>query len=193
MAQLYFNYGAMGSSKTANALMVCYNYTERGKKILLVKPSTDTRDGAKIVKSRIGLQRECELLENLVKMSDDEIKKYDAIIVDECQFASVEEIDFLADIVDNLEIPVLCYGLRSDFKNNLFPGSMRLLAIADKINEIKTICWCGKKATCNARFDKNGIIREGAQVKLGANSSYIGLCRKHFKEGNLGPDWKWED
>jgi thymidine kinase len=191
MAQLYFNYGVMGSSKTANALMVCYNYEERGQKVLLVKSALDTRDGENIVKSRIGLSRACIPLEKLVNdMCFSDIDEYDAIVVDEVQFAKPEEIDFLATIVDKLNIPVLCYGLRADFKNNLFPGSERLLTIADNIKEIKTICWCGKKATCNARYDEDGIVRDGEQIKLGANNSYIGLCRKHFLEGNLGPDFK---
>ncbi|SFG63941.1 thymidine kinase [Lachnospiraceae bacterium C7] len=187
MAKLYFRYGAMGSSKTANALMVEYNYHERGKKALLAKPSTDNRDGERIVKSRIGLEKECVLTEELVKYSDEELKKYDCVIVDEAQFCSKEQVEFFTRIVDELEIPVICYGLRTDFKNELFEGSMWLLAWADEIEEIKTVCWCTKAAKCNARFDKNGIIREGAQVAIGGNSSYIALCRKHMKEGNLGP------
>lgn len=187
MAKLYFSYGAMGSSKTANALMAEYNYYERGQNALLVKADLDVRDGANIIRSRIGLQKECILLSQLQKMSPEEISKYDAIIVDEAQFASREQIDFLSDIVDDLHVPVLCYGLRSDFRNELFEGSERLLAIADKIQEVKTVCWCGRKATCNARYNKNGIVRHGAQVMLGANDRYIALCRKHFKEGNLGP------
>lgn len=192
MAELYFNYGVMGSSKSANALMVCYNYEERGQNPLLVKSSIDTRNGINNVYSRIGIERNCISLEHLHKeMSEEEIKAYDAIIVDEVQFATPQEIDFLAQIVDNLNIPVMCYGLRADFQNKLFPGSERLLAIADKIIEIKTVCWCGKKATCNARYNKNGIVREGKQIKLGANDSYVGLCRKHFLEGNFGPNWKF--
>lgn len=189
MSKLYFRYGAMGSSKTANALMVCYNYEERGQKVILAKSAIDTRDGANIVHSRIGLERECILLDELCKMSEDEIKEYNAIVVDEVQFATPEEIDFLAYIVDNLQIPVICYGLRADFQNKLFPGSERLFAIADIIEEIKTICWCGYAAKCNARYNKYGIVREGAQVMLGANDSYIALCRKHFNEGNFGPNW----
>jgi len=191
MAKLYFRYGAMGSSKTANALMVCYNYEERGQKAILAKPAIDTRDGESVVHSRIGLERECISLDKLcTKMTPEEIKEYNAVVVDEAQFASPEEIDYLANIVDELHIPVICYGLRADFQNKLFPGSERLLTIADEIQEIKTICWCGAAAKCNARYNENGIVREGAQVMLGANDSYIALCRKHFKEGNLGPDWK---
>ena len=188
MAKLYFYYGAMGSSKTANALMAEYNYTERGQRALLAKTSIDTRDGVNIIRSRIGLQKECILLDAICEMSDEELKQYDAVIVDEIQFAKREQIDFLAHIVDDLNVPVLCYGLRSDFQLNLFEGSERLLAIADELKEVKTVCWCGKKATCNARYNKHGIVRSGAQVMLGANDDYIALCRKHFLEGKLSAD-----
>lgn len=192
MPRLFFRYGAMGSSKTANALMVCYNYEERGQKALLAKSAIDTRDGVNIVHSRIGLERECILLETLCNdMTEEEIKQYDAIVVDEAQFATPEQVDFLAHLVDDFGIPVLCYGLRADFQNKLFPGSERLLTIADEIQEIKTICWCGSAAKCNARYNEHGIVREGAQVMLGANDSYIALCRKHFLEGNFGPNWKY--
>lgn len=188
MAKLYFYYGAMGSSKTANALMVHYNYTERGQKALLAKTNIDTRDGNRIMRSRIGLEKECILLSEVCAMKDEDLKRYNAVIVDEIQFAKKEEIDFLAHIVDDLEVPVLCYGLRADFQNNLFEGSERLIAICDEIHEIKTVCWCGKKATCNARYNAKGIVREGAQIMLGANDEYIALCRKHFLEGKLRPD-----
>ncbi|MBR3311607.1 MAG: thymidine kinase [Solobacterium sp.] len=188
MAKLYFYYGAMGSSKTANALMVHYNYTERGQKALLAKTNIDTRDGNRIMRSRIGLEKECILLSEVCAMKDEDLKQYNAVIVDEIQFAKKAEIDFLAHIVDDLEVPVLCYGLRADFQNNLFEGSERLIAICDEIHEIKTVCWCGKKATCNARYNAKGIVREGAQIMLGANDEYIALCRKHFLEGKLRPD-----
>ena len=189
MAKLYFYYGAMGSSKTANALMVAYNYSERGQKTLLAKTNIDTRDGSHTIRSRIGLERECILLSDLCAMKDEEVKEFDAVIVDEIQFASKEQIDHLAYIVDYLEVPVLCYGLRTDFQMNLFEGSERLLAVADEIKEVKTMCWCGHKATCNARYNRNGIVREGSQVMLGANDEYIALCRKHFLEGKLyGPE-----
>lgn len=187
MASLIFYYGAMGSSKSANALMTNFNYKEVGKKPLLCKPKLDTRDGEKIIKSRIGLSAQCIDLEELMNYPVNKIAEYDSIIVDEVQFATPEQVDLLSDIVDSFDIPVICYGLRSDFQNNLFPGSERLLAIADKIREIKTVCWCGKKATCNARYNENGIVREGDQVQLGANDCYVALCRKHFKEGKLHP------
>ncbi len=188
MAKLYYYYGAMNSSKTANALMTHFNYEEVGQKALLCKTEADTRDGARKIRSRIGLEMECVLLTELEQMTDEEIKAYNCIIVDEVQFATKEQIDFLSDIVDFLEVPVVCYGLRADFQNHLFEGSERLIAIADSIHEIKTVCWCGKKATCNARYNAEGIIRDGEQVVLGANDSYVALCRKHFKQGMLGSD-----
>ena len=188
MAKLYFYYGAMNSSKTANALMTHFNYEEVGQKALLCKTEADTRDGARKIRSRIGLEMECILLKELELMTEEQIRAYDCIIVDEVQFATKEQIDFLSDIVDFMEVPVVCYGLRADFQNNLFEGSQRLIAIADTISEVKTVCWCGKKATCNARYNKQGIVRDGEQVFLGANDSYVALCRKHFKLGMLGPN-----
>jgi len=188
MAKLYFRYGAMGSSKSANALMVRYNYEERNQKVLLVKPDMDTRDGDRIVTSRCGLSAHCEYLEALY---DRDIKQYDCVIVDEAQFLTKQQVERLVEIVDEENVPVIAYGLRADFRGELFPGSQWLLAWADTIEEIKTICWCGKKATYNARFDENGrITKEGEQIVLGANDRYVGLCRKHWKEGNLGPDWQ---
>jgi thymidine kinase len=189
MAKIYFYYGAMGSSKTANALMTHFNYQEVGQNALLVKPSIDTRDGVQTVKSRIGLSHEAVLLEDFVNYTEEQIKSYDCIIVDEVQFATPEQVDFLSDIADFMNVPVVCYGLRADFQNKLFPGSERLITICDEIKELKTVCWCGKKATCNARYNENGIVREGSQVMLGANDSYIALCRYHFKKGMLkNPD-----
>ena len=189
MAKLYFRYGAMGSSKTANALMVAYNYGERGKKALLAKPLTDTREVG-VMHSRIGLEQPCISVEELVQMNDAVLKTYDCFIVDEAQFCKKTDIEFFVHIVDDLGIPVICYGLRADFQQNLFEGSQWLLAWADKIEEIKTVCWCGKGARCNARIDAKGrIIRAGKQVMVGANESYIALCRKHFREGKTRPDW----
>lgn len=194
MAKLYFRHGAMGSSKTANALMVEYNYYERGKKALLLKPQLDNRDGEGIIKSRMGLEKKCEFVENFVKMSDDAIKEYDCVIVDEAQFCTKSDIEFFIHVVDELKIPVICYGLRTDFQRNLFEGSKWLLAWADVIEEIKTVCWCGQGAVCNTRLNEKGeIITDGEQVCLGANDKYIALCRKHYKEKNLGPNWKWEN
>ena len=186
MAKLYFYYGAMGSSKSANALMAEYNYRERGQKTLLAKTNIDTRDGVNTIRSRIGLERECVLLSEVCRMKDEELKTFDAIIVDEIQFAKTEECNFLARVVDELNVPVMTYGLRTDFQLHFFEGSMRMMELADEIKEVKTVCWCGKKATFNARFDENGIIKHGKQVVLGANEKYTSLCRKHWREGNLG-------
>ena len=189
MAKLYFRYGVMGSGKSANALMVRYNYEERGQRALMVKPMLDQREGERIVNSRIGLRHPCVWFEELERMGREDIRAYQCVIVDEAQFLTREQVRFLTDIVDEMNVPVICYGLRADFKGDLFPGSEALLAWADIIEEVKTICWCGKKAICNARFDQSGrVLKEGAQVVLGANDCYIGLCRKHWKAGDLGPD-----
>ena len=185
MAKLYFRYGAMGSSKTANAIMVRYNYTERGQSALMVKPKLDNRDGGQLVASRSGLSDPCVYMEDLTL---DMAKKYDCIIVDEAQFLTKEQVDLLIQIVDDLSIPVVAYGLRSDFQGNLFEGSRYLLTWADSIEEVKTVCWCGKKATCNARISGGKVVRTGEQVLLGGNESYTALCRKHWASGNLGPD-----
>ena len=186
MAKLVFNYGAMGSSKTANALMVRYNYMERGKKVLLLKPKIENRDGEKIIRSRIGLEAECEYVEDVIEEpAYNGLSEYDAIIVDEAQFLTGKQVDRLSDIVDNFDIPVLCFGLRADFRGHFFSGSQRLMEIADSIEEIKTICWCGRKATFNARLKAGKVIYTGQQVMMGGNESYIALCRKHYKEGKL--------
>jgi len=191
MAKLYFRYGVMGSSKTANALMVRYNYEERGQRALMVKPEIDQRDGARVITSRIGLTHDCIYFSQLQAMSEEEIRSYQCIIVDEAQFLTRDEVYFLTQVVDEWNTPVICYGLRADFRGDLFPGSEALLAWSDVIEEVKTICWCGKKATYNTRFDAEGnVLKEGDQVVLGANDCYIGLCRKHWKEGNLGPDFR---
>ena len=191
MAQLYFKYGAMGSSKTANALMARFNYEERGQKTLLVKPRIDTRDGDHMVRSRSGLTHPCVYCHEMRAMSEEELRTNACIIVDEAQFLTQEEVMYLVHLVDDCDIPVICYGLRADFKGELFPGSYALLVMADKLEEVKTICWCGKKAMFNARFDESGtVLKEGAQVVLGANDKYIGLCRRHWMRGDLGPDFK---
>ena len=190
MAQLYFKYGAMGSSKTANALMARFNYEERGQETLLVKPQLDQRDGDHMVRSRIGLTHPCVYFHEMQAMGEEALKRYACVIVDEAQFLTREEVLFLVHLVDACNIPVMCYGLRTDFKGELFEGSYALLVMADKTEEVKTICWCGKKATFNARFDQQGrVLKEGAQVVLGANDKYIGLCRRHWMANDLGPDF----
>lgn len=185
MAKLYYYYGVMGSSKTADALMTEFNYREKGQKALLMKPSFDTRDGARVMKSRIGLSAPCMLLEDLDMV---DVTSYDVIIVDEAQFATVDQIDQLAYIVDRYNVPVICYGLRADFQQHLFPGSRRLMELADVIDERKSMCWCGRKAICNARYNENGIIREGEQLQLGSNDCYVSLCRKHYMLGMLSKE-----
>ena len=185
MAKLYFRYGAMGSSKTANAIMVQYNYHERGQKALLAKPQLENRDGDRIVASRSGMKADCVFVEELSEM---DLSTYDCIIVDEAQFLTKDQVLMLCDIVDEMNIPVICYGLRADFRCELFEGSQWLLAMADTIEEIKTVCWCGKKAIINARIVNGQVTREGAQIMLGGNESYMALCRKHWKQNKLAPD-----
>lgn len=185
MAKLYFKYGAMGSSKSAQALITKFNYEERGMKVWLFKPATDNRDGVEVISSRIGLREEADALkaEDSVLERFKALKHVDAIITDECQFFTAEQIDELRYIVDNYDIPVLCFGLRTDFKTKLFPGSLRLFEVADSISEIKTICSCGSKAIVNARIDSEGkVIHEGEQVFIGGNESYIAMCHKCWKK-----------
>ena len=188
MAKLYFKYGAMGSSKTAQALITKYNYEENNLKVWLLKPSADVRDGADILKSRIGLQAavciippEADVYNIFVQTKKDAC---DVIIVDECQFLTPAQIDQLRYIVNDFNVPVMCFGLRTDFQTRLFPGSLRLMEVADTIQEIKTICDCGAKATVNARIDADGhIITQGAQVVLGGNDTYIAMCHKCYVNG----------
>ena len=181
MAKLYFKYGAMGSSKTAQALITKYNYEENGMRVWLIKPSADERDGAIILRSRVGLEAPAEVIapETNICALFARQEKTDVIIVDECQFMMPEQIDQLREIVDAENVPVLCFGLRTDFRSTLFPGSRRLFEVADTITEIKTICDCGAKATTNARISEDGyIVTEGAQLLLGGNDRYIAMCHK---------------
>ena len=160
MAKLYFKYGAMGSSKSAQALITKFNYEEKGMSVWLIKPGTDTRDGANIIQSRIGLKQTAQVISPDDDIIDEYHKagSYDVIISDESQFLTPKQIDGLRQLVDEENIPVLCFGLRTDFLTHFFPGSKRLMELADSITEIKTICECGRKATVNARFDDNGNI-----------------------------------
>lgn len=184
MAKLYFKYGAMGSSKSAQALITKFNYEEKNMTVWLIKPGTDIRDGADIIKSRIGLENKA----HIISPGDDIINAYhdagscDVIIADEAQFLTPEQIDGLRDLVDEEDVPVLCFGLKTDFLTHFFPGSLRLMELADSLTEIKTICECGSKATVNARFDDNGrIITEGDQIVLGGNDRYTAMCHKCWK------------
>ena len=182
MAKLYFKYGAMGSSKTAQALITKFNYEERGMCVWLIKPATDNRDGENVIRSRMGLTAEARTIlktEDICKIFTSEAKNASVIIADECQFFTKEQIDQLREITDDFDIPVLCFGLRTDFLTRLFPGSRRLFEVADSIAEIKTMCECGKKATVNARIDNKGnVLTEGRQVFLGGNERYTAMCHK---------------
>ena len=188
MAKLYFKYGAMGSSKTAQALITRYNYEENDMRTWLIKPSADTRDGAAILRSRIGLEAQVDVMapdtDIYALFRDTRAGNCTAVIVDEAQFLTEAQIDQLRAIVDDFNIAVLCFGLRTDFQTRLFPGSRRLMEVADAIQEIKTMCDCGSKATVNARIDGNGyIVTEGAQVVLGGNDSYIAMCHRCYVNG----------
>ena len=182
MAKLYFKYGAMGSSKTAQALITKFNYEEKGMSVWLIKPAKENRDGEDILLSRIGLRSLCTPIPEDTDIYSAYLAhrpEVDCIIADECQFFTEEQIDQLRTIVNGEDIPVLCFGLRSDFRTRLFPGSRRLFEIADSISEIKTICSCGAKATVNARLTDTGrIITEGEQVLLGGEERYTALCHK---------------
>jgi thymidine kinase len=186
MAKLYFKYGVMGSSKTAQALITKFNYEEKGMRVWLIKPQTDDRDGDNIVRSRIGLSCPAYVLpyqEDVYESYRNLSNQVDVIIVDECQFISEKQVDQLADIVIIYNVPVLCFGLRTDFRTKMFPGSKRLLEIADSITEIKTICACGKKATVNVRMDENGrIVTEGEQILIGGNDRYTSMCYQCYME-----------
>ena len=187
MAKLYFKYGAMCSSKTAQALITKYNYEENDLQVWLIKPSADTRDGAAILRSRIGLEAQVEVIAPEVdiyaRFLGGKARRSDVIIVDECQFLTEKQIDQLRNIVNEHNITVLCFGLRTDFQTHLFPGSRRLMELADCIEEIKTMCDCGAKATVNARSNDGYIVTEGAQVGLGGNDSYIAMCHKCYIRG----------
>ena len=185
MAKLYFKYGAMGSSKTAQALITKFNYEERGMDVWLLKPSVDSRDGETLLRSRIGLEATADVVR-----PEDDIRalyaargRHDVVIVDECQFLTPEHIEQLRQLVDEENLPVLCFGLRTDFLTHLFPGSRRLFELADSITEIKTICECGSKATVNARIDGEGhVVTEGAHVFRGGNDSYVAMCHACWRK-----------
>ncbi len=185
MAKLYFKYGAMGSSKSAQALITQFNYEELGMTVWLIKPSVDTRDGADIIRSRIGLERTAQIItpEQDIVEEYKRAGKCDVIISDEAQFFTPAQIGQLRTLVDEKDIPVLCFGLRTDFLTHFFPGAQRLMELADSITEIKTVCACGRKATVNARIDGRGhIVTEGSQILLGGNDSYVAMCHKCWKE-----------
>ena len=184
MAKLHYRYGAMGSSKTALALMLAYNFRERNKKVILAKPLADIRTDK--IWSRAGLESDCISLESLCSMSLTEISGYDVIIVDEIQFASEEQVDFLASLVDLLEIPVFTYGLKTNAFGRLFPGSKRMIELADTLEECPSMCWCGAPAKFSARIDENGnVIREGEDKPYAMDGKYCPMCRKHYMSGKV--------
>ena len=184
MNKLYFNYGPMGSAKTATALMKRFNFLERGMKAMLFKPSTDTRDGITTIKSRIGLEADAIVVhpnDNILSLMIE--NDVDVIIVDEAQFLTKAQIIQLRDIVSRYNIPVWCYGLRTDFRGELFEGSKALFELADDIHEIESVCDCGNKALINARFDESGnIIVDGNVVDIGGNEKYKAVCWKCYQK-----------
>lgn len=193
MAKVYFYYAAMNAGKSTVLLQAAHNYRERGMRPLLLVPAIDDRAGAGRIHSRIGLAADARP----VQSGDDLLALVRAehaagalacVLVDEAQFLAPAQVWQLTDVADLLGVPVLCYGLRTDFQGRLFPGSAALLGVADDLSELKAICHCGRKATMNLRVDPAGrAVREGAQVEIGGNDRYVALCRRHFKEA-LAPD-----
>lgn len=195
MAQFYFQYGTMASGKSIDLLKTAYNYEEQGKQVIILANSIDDREGMGMIASRIGESREADITvqetDNLYENIEDLIIDAEAfggiihcILIDEAQFLTRKQVLQLANIVDDFNVPVMAYGLKNDFSNHLFEGSKALVEYADKMKEIKTICWhehCGRKATMNLRIDDNGKpIYSGEQVEIGGNESYIPVCRKHY-------------
>lgn len=188
MAQLYFYYSAMNAGKSTALLQSSYNYQERGMRTVVYTAEIDNRFGAGKVSSRIGLSSPARLFNQHTSLFDD-IKaqhQQDAVhcvLVDECQFLTREQVYALSEVVDELDIPVLCYGLRTDFRGELFGGSQYLLAWSDKLVELKTVCFCGRKASMVLRLDHEGRPdNKGEQVVIGGNERYVSVCRKHYKE-----------
>lgn len=192
MAKLYFNYSSMNAGKSTMLLQANHNYQERGMNTIIYTSSVDDRYGKKEIVSRIGLKAESNIFssdtniyEEIISFNKD--KKVDCVLIDEAQFLSKDQVAQLGQIVDDLDIPVLTFGIRTDFKGNLFEGSEYLLAWADNLKEIKTVCHCGRKATMVLRLDHKGnVIEEGDQIEIGGNEKYVSICRKHFYEKNIG-------
>lgn len=183
----------MNAGKSIELIKVAYNYEERGKRVLVLTPSVDDRFGVGVIVSRIGVTREAIAVNddtNILKLFMKENKKnpIDCVLVDECQFLKKHHVQELVEIVDSCDTPVLAYGLKNDFKNELFEGSYYMLVYADKIEEIKTICWCGRKATMVARIVDGKFVKTGEQIVVGGNDMYISLCRKHYNDGRLEPE-----
>lgn len=183
MKKLYFKYGAMGSSKSANALMTAFNYRQKGYNVLLLKPALDTREKTPIIRSRIGLSHPCYTFERKTNLFEF-VKQFDGIqivIVDEVQFCTKEQIDELKQLTMD-DFVVLCYGLKTNFRGELFEGSKRLFEIAESLQEIKSVCRCGKKATMNARFVDGKVVTSGAEIEIGGDEKYEGMCYECYIE-----------
>ena len=187
MAKLYFSYSTMNAGKSTVLLQASHNYGERGMKTMLFTAELDNRSKVGNISSRIGLSEKASTFnndDNLFYSVEERLKKdkISCVFVDEAQFLTDKQVWELSDVVEKLNIPVMCFGLRTDFQGKLFEGSSTLLAIADELKEIKTICYCGKKANMVVRVDFNGkVLIEGAQIEIGGNEKYISLCRKHWK------------
>ena len=193
MAQLYYRYSTMNAGKSIEIIKVAYNYEERGQRVMTLLPAIDDRYGVGVITSRIGIQREAMLVKddtNILELflAEKEKGEIDCVLIDECQFLRKHHVEELIEIVDTFNVPVMAYGLKNDFRNQLFEGSYYMLIYADKIEEIKTICWCGRKATMVARVVDGKIVKQGEQIVIGGNDMYVSLCRKHYNDGRLGPD-----
>jgi thymidine kinase len=192
VAKIYFSYSAMNAGKSTILLQASHNYHERGMRTVLLTAFVDDRYGVGRISSRIGLASDAHTFDGNTDLRDfvgaeHAAQKVDCVLVDEAQFLSKEQVWQLTAVADELNIPIMCYGLRTDFQGNLFPGSAALLGVADDLKEIKTICWCGRKATMNMRIGPDGkAVDEGEQVMIGGEESYISVCRKHFKAKELG-------
>lgn len=190
MAQLYYRYSAMNAGKSLEIIKVANNYEERGKHVMCLVPEVDGRDEKGMITSRVGLKRPAYVVDDDTNIMNLFIEKnmqkpIDCVLIDECQFLRKHHVQELAEIVDSFDVPVMAYGLKNDFKNELFEGSYYFLVYADKIEEIKTICWCGRKATMVARIQDGKIIKHGSQIVIGGNDMYVSLCRKHYNDGRL--------
>ena len=193
MAQLYYRYSTMNAGKSIELIKVAYNYEERGQRVMTLLPAIDDRYGVGVITSRIGIQREAMLVKddtNILELflAEKEKGNIDCVLIDECQFLRKHHVEELIEIVDTFNVPVMAYGLKNDFRNQLFEGSYYMLIYADKIEEIKTIFWCGRKATMVARVVDGKIVKQGEQIVIGGNDMYVSLCRKHYNDGRLGPD-----
>jgi thymidine kinase len=195
LSKVYFRCAAMNAGKSTQLLQVRYNYHERQQRTFLIKPHVDCREGEDVIAPRIGsisarvdaVARPDTSLRDLVERDVATHGRLDCVLVDEAQFLSPRQVRELCEVADFLDIPVMCYGLRADFRAELFPGSAALMALADDIEELKTICWCGRKATINARLRDGHVLREGPQVLIGGNETYTSLCRKHWQLDQAAP------